>query len=1254
MDRFSPAAAAHIRVLVLPVGRIERQQFLDFVRRLQNESALIRHNDLKDKTGDGDFLLSPRKFEQGCLLLNYTTSTASEAILQLCPYDVFREPLLVLGVVGGLGDDEEEGRKELKAAANYLRERHPRVVHRHLLVLGDNKDNLLGNQENASMVEQPHESGHPSLVNAMQTLAVRFLRELSTYVQAMQASPSIPTPGQPSRNLQRASWMREPDSKSVPGSGYGTPPDVSSPPPGDDGPSRPPSRSITSPATSFDHIPNTNAAVNALARSDSRTSNRGTNGRGSSQDRVPIQGFGTNTSAEKTKKRGRARVSIVVGSLYMMAGMWSDALRLLTEHTTQARTLHDLLWLAKGLENIVVCQLLQAWAEVEFQVPAICQQVVEKSTTKQAAQRFSIESPGESSQEASLRRLSAMLPDLVRQILILYRSSEGPLELPSLVACEATVRCSKMLATLHNNAGTLGKVAREQLVQSGVSGLPMSSGTAAKASFPISRLLAKSAIAEVLVTALPGNEDTISVPDQLTLLGGIASVYSLLHMDRKKAMTIKELVVRLTAALNQARKLGAAEMGIHPAASLSAEHGADSLTASIKESGGLLSMIADVANIYGVNLLGVTETSESESSEQHKHHTRPKAFGGEMLKFSTLRELLALCEASPDPYGILRLIASFFASAGPNAAVDNETLDGGVAIAQDEQAHLASTVSRTIGVSRQLGLTDTHATYWDPYFLRDVTFSPRSTAIELIDWAKLKGTRPSSQQDPANPLLYDPNARRQATADQTSILVQGEPVECVLTLQNPYEIALDIESIVFVTEGVSLDTNCGGLHVGPSRFQQLSIPVTPAADGQMKIKGCRIKMASFQEAYFPIIRKPWSERQSLVVKNLGQEARSGDRDPKQKIAEPEHATVSADVIPSLPSLLLKSTSLPESSIMLLEGEKQTFEATIENITASEASILDVVGSVEGLSVAKVSASVIPPNESVNIALEVVGRAGMSHVRADIFYACTGGDNGFARMLSIPIVVTVNAALQAHHLDVSDDNEDDMVCASFDLGNAWPRSVSFACSVQDSGARDIQQQGIMAPGEVRRIYLRLRRWISEIKSDRNVEEIRKALLDRIRVSWDIESRHGEVLLHNLALRSEAVDVLCGPAIAVQLSLQDASSSSPSASVGCFLAVRVTVNNRSTRSAPLLIELQPSVAGLPTQAPEDRRRTVTGTLSRFVAALKAGEQREVEFALCPLVSGTLEMVATARSALSLQVGDGSGALGESKPMLVKVVQ
>jgi hypothetical protein len=109
---------------------------------------------------------------------------------------------------------------------------------------------------------------------------------------------------------------------------------------------------------------------------------------------------------------------------------------------------------------------------------------------------------------------------------------------------------------------------------------------------------------------------------------------------------------------------------------------------------------------------------------------------------------------------------------------------------------------------------------------------------------------------------------------------------------------------------------------------------------------------------------------------------------------------------------------------------------------------------------------------------------------------------------------------------------------------------------------------------------------------------------------------------------------------------------SAKSGSFLTVRVNIRNRSSCSAPLLIELHPILAGLSRQSSEDRLRAVAGSLSRFVAALKAGESKEVDFALCPLVTGALALTATAKGAVDLQEGDRCAPLGESKTLVVKI--
>ena len=42
--------------------------------------------------------------------------------------------------------------------------------------------------------------------------------------------------------------------------------------------------------------------------------------------------------------------------------------------------------------------------------------------------------------------------------------------------------------------------------------------------------------------------------------------------------------------------------------------------------------------------------------------------------------------------------------------------------AKDDQIRVATSLSRTVGVSRHLGLTDVQAEYWDPFLVRGVCF----------------------------------------------------------------------------------------------------------------------------------------------------------------------------------------------------------------------------------------------------------------------------------------------------------------------------------------------------------------------------------------------------------------------------------------------------------------------------------------------------------------------------------------------------
>ncbi|OQN98628.1 hypothetical protein B0A48_15294 [Cryoendolithus antarcticus] len=1224
MDRFSPAAAAHIRVLVLPIGQVERNVYVKVLRRLQTEASVIYHSTLSALVGSDDFALSPTRFEQGCLLFDYTSSAPGERVLQYSPYELSRETLLVIGIASA-GSSRDSNEKTFTAATEHLREKHSRAVHRQVLLLHDGGD-VEDSSGSDIVVTQPREEGTLSLQNAMNLVAVRFLRELTTYAQAMQASPSIPTPGQASRTLQRMSWLRDADGRPGSGSGFGTP--LGSPT-GEDAPSRSTSRSRASPATSFDQIAGANAAPSGLSRSDSSSKKHG---RTASQDRIALNGFGPGLSQEKIKKRGRARVGIVSGTIYMLAGLWSEALQQLVEHTTQARSINDPLWHAKGLENIIVCLTLHAWQSVEFQLPPICYPAVDRNTSVPGAHRFSLSLPtsssraGDTAESGSVRRLAGVLPDLVKQVVMLYRSNEGSTELDTLLLHEATIRLTKLLALMSSHGGQLDQPVLAQIV----SDSPPSRPGETSRSRPSGKVTTSShmpgsgsniAVVELLGAALPNNDDGISTSDHLVILAGIASVYSTLGMQRKKAITMKELVVRLTAALNHARKLGAAEMGIHPAASLSAETG---IVASPQESRSILNMVAEIARVYGIDLVDSVLLQQSTEDEPTNLPALSSSnSGSNAIKIATLKELLALCEAAPDPHGILRVLASCLRLASPKSAVDLSTRSEGIELSPEEQSRLANTMSRTMGVARHLGLQDTQVDYWDSYMLRGLTFAPISMQRTLIDRQKMVRAATGTG---ANPLLYDPNSSRQATAQESIVLVQDEIVACLVTLQNTLDVAIEIEWIQLITDGAALNVEPRAVQLPAACLQQIALQVRPTATGKAVAKACKIKVIGCRAQDFLLTQVPWAPPKSLLTK--ASQTAAGVTEGSM----PTTSTAPLDVIASMPTIELESTSLQENTLGILEGESQSFEITVRNTSNVDATISEAVCTSTCLKVTHTD-EMVAVGSTTLLRAELVGETDISTLRIDIIYSRASGSDTYARLLSIPIHATASATLQAQDLEIKPSSTtDEAFSVSFTLTNNHRSDMTYTCSTLHDSTWTDDSFAVLPTAQTRRVHLIVPQWASTYSTDATPAELLSQFLTHIRVQWTLGSRSGITSLISLSLPPSAIQHLRGDSVAISLRPPTGISSQ-----GDFQTMVVKLRNRTIApTGALYIQLHPHMSGVDSPV-------VVGSLARLVPALKPGEEREVEFSICPLLGGALEVRASVRPArpgrVVKEVGDGA---------------
>jgi hypothetical protein len=81
-----------------------------------------------------------------------------------------------------------------------------------------------------------------------------------------------------------------------------------------------------------------------------------------------VQGVGSISASDPVKARFKGRLKGVVGSLYLQAGLWPEALKELVEGATIARAGSDYIWHAKALETMLLCLLMLGWAGMDFQV----------------------------------------------------------------------------------------------------------------------------------------------------------------------------------------------------------------------------------------------------------------------------------------------------------------------------------------------------------------------------------------------------------------------------------------------------------------------------------------------------------------------------------------------------------------------------------------------------------------------------------------------------------------------------------------------------------------------------------------------------------------------------------------------------------------------------------------------------------------------------------------------------------------------
>ena len=590
----------------------------------------------------------------------------------------------------------------------------------------------------------------------------------------------------------------------------------------------------------------------------------------------------------------------------------------------------------------------------------------------------------------------------------------------------------------------------------------------------------------------------MSIVEHTAILAAIASVLSQLGYDRKKALVLKELISGLLPALVQARKDGAAEMGVHPAANLA------NLNATVRaiplESAGLAPddseqgmrhLLSLVCYAYGIKLAVSTrkrnpvkhttstraplESPSTANSTQLNdavvariiEQASAKSYGSQDLKIDILRSCINLCEALPDLSGALRYSAELLRVAGSCIAPGPEDADGSPDLPVEEQVRLANNISRTLSAARQLGLEHPEADYWDEFLIRGIELMDAHPTKSLLPHAssELEMVEILETNKEKNPFIYNPFLKSKASNTPKSLLVAQEESFFRVTLQNLYDFELAIERLRLESDGVPFEGSIQATTIGPYRTQTLLLSGTPKSAGSLSISGCTAKIKGCRERSFVTFDDPWALKYDVKGRHVGLADKlrplsaasdTGKAKPYRSSGVPTPSILALNVIYVQPNISMKSISLPQSAIMLLEGETKRFSITLQNLSSTTAADLLLLSFDDSTASHRHSLPSdkelspfelyeleldsahnpsfrwvrnddddfqLNPGEEKTLEVEIRGKPRLSYGTIQVDYGYLGipkadvKDRFYTRQLVIPITVTVNASIDLVRNDV---------------------------------------------------------------------------------------------------------------------------------------------------------------------------------------------------------------------------------------------
>lgn len=353
-------------------------------------------------------MFSPLAFPEGRVLYDLSAALPPPSHLDLTPFELYREPLIVVGVADGAGYElehvqrdgqvqenrmesrskgqprEEPGFESLSRGLDDLSQEYPKALVHQVLVF-DYEGFAL--PKGVYPVPSPAKSRTTTVKTVMCDMTSRLLGEMAPYAKSLQGLPSLDSPRVSSEStfngvasalpphlghLLKASSNVNSRSSSPAGERSDSTHRMSLPArvtsEMDSRSSTPDSRATSPPSGKNTPPPTANALTGVSATKSPPKESGIEKARAESRDRISTSGFGAGSLGERERNKGKGRVGIVIGAMYLLAGRWPDAVKELVQSATIARASSDYVWHAKALDYILICLLMFAWAGMDFRV----------------------------------------------------------------------------------------------------------------------------------------------------------------------------------------------------------------------------------------------------------------------------------------------------------------------------------------------------------------------------------------------------------------------------------------------------------------------------------------------------------------------------------------------------------------------------------------------------------------------------------------------------------------------------------------------------------------------------------------------------------------------------------------------------------------------------------------------------------------------------------------------------------------------